>query len=69
MRHLAANDPSIDILAMDVDWTAEFATAKWIRPVPLAFAQQIRSDGFPGPIQTATCQVLEGRGRRRRLRG
>jgi multiple sugar transport system substrate-binding protein len=56
VRRLAANDSSIDILAMDVDWTAEFATAKWIRPVPAAFAQQIRSVDLPGPIQTATWQ-------------
>ena len=27
VRRLAANDSSIDILAMDVDWTAEFANA------------------------------------------
>jgi multiple sugar transport system substrate-binding protein len=56
VRRLAANDSSIDILAMDVDWTAEFATAKWVRPVPAAFAQQIRSVDLPGPIQTATWQ-------------
>ena len=50
VRRLAANDSSIDILAMDVDWTAEFATAKWIRPVP---AQPRRPDQerriSPGP--------------------
>src|SRR5581483_7529822 len=34
VRRLAASDSSIDILAMDVDWTAEFATAKWLKPVP-----------------------------------
>jgi trehalose/maltose transport system substrate-binding protein len=56
VRRLAANDPSIDILAMDVDWTAEFATAKWIRPVPAALAAQIRSVDLPGPVQTATWQ-------------
>jgi multiple sugar transport system substrate-binding protein len=56
VRRLAANDPSIDILAMDVDWTAEFATAKWIRPVPAALADQIRSVDLPGPVQTATWQ-------------
>ena len=56
VRRLAANDPSIDILAMDVDWTAEFATAKWIRPVPSAFAQQIQSVDLPGPVKTATWQ-------------
>jgi len=54
VRRLAADDPSIDILAMDVDWTAEFATAKWIRPVPAALAQQIRSVDLPGPVKTAT---------------
>ena len=26
VQRLAAGDPSIDILAMDVDWTAEFAS-------------------------------------------
>jgi multiple sugar transport system substrate-binding protein len=54
VRRLAANDPSIDILAMDVDWTAEFATAKWIRPVPATLADQIRTVDLPGPVQTAT---------------
>jgi multiple sugar transport system substrate-binding protein len=54
VRRLAANDSSIDILAMDVDWTAEFATAKWIRPVPAQFAAQIRSADLAGPVQTAS---------------
>jgi multiple sugar transport system substrate-binding protein len=54
VRRLAANDSSIDILAMDVDWTAEFANAQWIRPVPAALAAQIRSVDLPGPVQTAT---------------
>jgi multiple sugar transport system substrate-binding protein len=39
---------------MDVDWTAEFATAKWIRPVPAALAAQIRSEDLAGPVRTAT---------------
>ena len=54
VRRLAANDSSIDILAMDVDWTAEFATAKWIRPVPSNLVLQIKSVDLPGPIETAT---------------
>ncbi len=54
VRRLAAGDSSIDILAMDVDWTAEFATAKWIRPVPSALAAQIKSVDLPGPVRTAT---------------
>ncbi len=56
VRRLAASDSSIDILAMDVDWTAEFANAKWIRPVPASLASQIRSVDLPGPVQTATYQ-------------
>jgi multiple sugar transport system substrate-binding protein len=56
VRRLAANDPSIDILAMDVDWTAEFAAAKWIRPVPDQLAAQIKSGDLGGPVQTATWQ-------------
>jgi multiple sugar transport system substrate-binding protein len=54
VRRLAANDPAIDILAMDVDWTAEFATANWILPVPSSLAAQIRSQDLAGPVKTAT---------------
>jgi multiple sugar transport system substrate-binding protein len=56
VRRLAASDSSIDILAMDVDWTAEFATAKWLKPVPASIAAQIKSTDLPGPVQTATWQ-------------
>ncbi|HEY1523545.1 MAG TPA: extracellular solute-binding protein [Solirubrobacteraceae bacterium] len=56
VRRLAANDSSIDILAMDVDWTAEFADAKWIRPVPAGLAAQIKTVDLAGPVQTATYQ-------------
>ncbi|MGI8428226.1 MAG: ABC transporter substrate-binding protein [Solirubrobacteraceae bacterium] len=56
VRRLAANDPSIDILAMDVDWTAEFATANWIQPVPASLAAQVRGQDLPGPVKTATWQ-------------
>jgi multiple sugar transport system substrate-binding protein len=54
VRRLAASDSSIDILAMDVDWTAEFATAKWLKPVPAPLAAQIKSTDLAGPVQTAT---------------
>jgi Bacterial extracellular solute-binding protein len=63
VRRLAANDPSIDILAMDVDWTAEFATAKWIQPVPASLAAQIRSQDlvqqFGGPPKTWTQMIAD----------
>jgi multiple sugar transport system substrate-binding protein len=54
VRRLAASDSSIDILAMDVDWTAEFATANWLKPVPATLAAQIKSQDLAGPVQTAT---------------
>jgi multiple sugar transport system substrate-binding protein len=31
VRRLAAKDDGMDLLGMDVTWTAEFAEAKWIR--------------------------------------
>jgi multiple sugar transport system substrate-binding protein len=54
VRRLAAGDPSIDILAMDVDWTAEFATAKWIRPWTGADKAAVSKGVLPGPLKTAT---------------
>ncbi len=54
VRRLAAGDSSIDILAMDVDWTAEFATAKWIRPWTGANAAAVSRGVLPGPLKTAT---------------
>jgi multiple sugar transport system substrate-binding protein len=54
VRRLAAKDSSIDILAMDVDWTAEFATAKWIRPWTGANEAAVSQGVLPGPLQTAT---------------
>jgi multiple sugar transport system substrate-binding protein len=51
VRRLAANDSSIDILAMDVDWTAEFAGAKWILPVPASVASTVHSQDLAGPGQ------------------
>jgi multiple sugar transport system substrate-binding protein len=54
VRRLAAGDSSIDILAMDVDWTAEFATAKWIRPWTGANKAAVSNGVLPGPLQTAT---------------
>ncbi len=54
VRRLAAGDPGIDIFAMDVDWTAEFAEAKWIRPWTGADKAAVSSGVLPGPLQTAT---------------
>jgi multiple sugar transport system substrate-binding protein len=54
VQRLAAGDPSIDIFAMDVDWTAEFASAGWIRPWAGANAAAASKGVLPGPLKTAT---------------
>jgi multiple sugar transport system substrate-binding protein len=56
VRRLAAKDPAIDILAMDVDWTAEFATAKWILPWSAERAAAVTNGDLPGPVATGTWQ-------------
>ncbi len=54
VQRLAAGDPSIDMLAMDVDWTAEFASAGWIRPWTGPNASAASKGVLPGPLKTAT---------------
>src|SRR3954463_7230166 len=39
---------------MDVVWTAEFAEAKWIKPWPKQFADEVSQGTLPGPLKTAT---------------
>jgi multiple sugar transport system substrate-binding protein len=56
VRRLAAGDSSIDLMAMDVVWTAEFAEADWILPFPEAAAAELRKDRLAGPLKTATYQ-------------
>jgi len=54
VRRLAAGDSSIDIMAMDVVWTAEFAEAKWILPFPADKANELKQGRLAGPLKTAT---------------
>jgi multiple sugar transport system substrate-binding protein len=54
VRRLAAGDSSIDIMSMDVIWTAEFAEAGWILPFPEDVANRIRQGTLKGPLDTAT---------------
>jgi multiple sugar transport system substrate-binding protein len=56
LRRLAAKDPDIDVIGMDVTWTGEFAQAGWIRPVPTSLAPQVSAGVLPGPLATATYQ-------------
>jgi multiple sugar transport system substrate-binding protein len=57
-RRLTGNDHTLDLMAMDVVWTAEFAEAGWALPLsddPSGQAQaDATADTLPGPLATAT---------------
>src|SRR4051812_39093509 len=53
VRRLAAKDSSVDIVGMDVIWTAEFAEAGWIKAWSPANAQKVTRGDLPGPLSTA----------------
>jgi multiple sugar transport system substrate-binding protein len=54
VRRLAAEDSSVDIIGMDVIWTAEFGEAGWIKPWPTDQAAKATAGVLPGPLATAT---------------
>ncbi len=54
VRRLAAKDSSIDLINMDVIWTAEFAEAGWIRPWSPTQAAQVTEGAIPATVETAT---------------
>jgi multiple sugar transport system substrate-binding protein len=54
VRRLAANDSTVDLIGMDVIWTAEFANAGWISPFPKAQANEVTKDVFPSVVKTAS---------------
>jgi multiple sugar transport system substrate-binding protein len=53
VRRLAAKDSSVDIVGMDVIWTAEFGEAGWIKPWSAQDAQKATQGDLPGPVATA----------------
>src|SRR6516165_6344018 len=57
-RRITANDHSLDVIAMDVIWTAEFAEAGWALPLsddPAGRAEvDATTDTLPGPLATAS---------------
>jgi multiple sugar transport system substrate-binding protein len=57
-RRLSANDRTVDVMALDVIWTAEFAEAGWVLPLsddPAGRAEpDATADTLPGPLATAT---------------
>jgi multiple sugar transport system substrate-binding protein len=55
-RRLATHDPDLDIMELDVIWTAEFAKAGWILPYPSVLAQQVALGTLQVPLETGTYQ-------------
>ena len=59
-RRLTGNDKALDVMALDVVWTAEFADAGWALPLSDDPAGRAESDAttdtLPGPLETAKWQ-------------
>ena len=59
-RRLTGNDKSLDVMALDVVWTAEFAEAGWALPLSEDPSGQAEADAtsntLPGPLETAKWQ-------------
>jgi multiple sugar transport system substrate-binding protein len=51
---LAAKDSSIDLMSIDPAFTAEFAAAGFLAPIPSAYAKAFSSGKLSGILQTAT---------------
>jgi multiple sugar transport system substrate-binding protein len=53
VRRLAAGDSELDVLGLDVTWTAELAEAGWIREWTGTFAEQAKRGTLAMPLDTA----------------
>jgi multiple sugar transport system substrate-binding protein len=53
VRRLGAEDSTIDVIGMDVIWTAEFANAGWLRQWTGAPARQVTKGVFDSVVETA----------------
>lgn len=63
-RRLAGNDHGLDLMGMDVVWTAEFANAGWLVPVPQDLAKKIGAVNLGGPLETALWKTPTDSGKR-----
>jgi multiple sugar transport system substrate-binding protein len=54
LRRLAANDESIDLMSLDPVFTAEFAAADFLLPIPEEVASSVREGTLQGAIEGAT---------------
>jgi multiple sugar transport system substrate-binding protein len=56
VRRLAAEDSTVDLVGMDVIWTAEFAEAGWILPWEGALRREATDGKLEGPRKTVEYQ-------------
>jgi multiple sugar transport system substrate-binding protein len=56
VRRLAAKDSTVDLLNMDVPWTAEFAQAGWIEPWTGKRRKVAEQGRLDGPLETVRYQ-------------
>jgi multiple sugar transport system substrate-binding protein len=54
VTRFAGKDESIDVVALDVIWIAEFARAGWLRPLDDAAREFPMDDFLPGPVESCT---------------
>ncbi|MDQ3728890.1 MAG: ABC transporter substrate-binding protein [Actinomycetota bacterium] len=54
VRRLGAEDSSIDIVGMDVIWTAEFANAGWLLPWEDSAKEQVTKGVFSSVVESAS---------------
>jgi multiple sugar transport system substrate-binding protein len=54
VRRLGAEDPSIDVVGMDVIWTGEFANAGWVEEWKGPMKRQATEEVFANVIETAS---------------
>jgi multiple sugar transport system substrate-binding protein len=53
VRRLAARDSTVDIMALDVTWEAEFAEAGWVVPWTGSYKQQVVNGTIKPALETA----------------
>lgn len=55
-RRLTGGDAGLDLMTLDVVWTAEFAEAGWAVPLPPEIAADVTEGTLRGPLESATWQ-------------
>jgi trehalose/maltose transport system substrate-binding protein len=53
-RRLAAEDPEIDLMSIDPPYTAEFANAGFLAPIPDDLQSKLKQQSFKGAVDAAT---------------